>query len=379
MKTILLLGGYGRIGSRIAPWLLRQTDASLVVAGRHREEADHLATRLNREVPGQRVTTVAADAARADSLRAAFRNVDLVLDCTSTAWHTEQIARAALAGSVDYLEYHFSSKVLPTLRPLAPEIKRSGRCFIAQAGFHPGLLAPLVRFVAPRFALYHKAAVGMVMNFTSMAYRESAAEFAEEVGACRYTLWRQGKWQKAGWRDRRKFDFGPGFGVRTCVPMEFEELRALSGRYGLRKLGGYVAGFNWFVDGLVIPLSLLLGQVKRGLGAGWLGRCWVWGMNTFARPPYGVVMRLEAEGEQDGTALSVQVVLRHPDIFEFTAIPVVACVRQYLDGSIARPGLYLMGEAVEPARLFADMEQMGIGVEVTVAGEAAPAPAPATR
>jgi len=34
-----------------------------------------------------------------------------------------------------------------------------------------------------------------------------------------------------------------------------------------------------------------------------------------------------------------------------------------------------MGEAVEPARLFADMERMGIGVEVTLAGGVAPAPA----
>jgi saccharopine dehydrogenase (NAD+, L-lysine-forming) len=369
MKTIMLLGGYGRIGAHLARWLLQQTDASVVVAGRHPEKADDLAARLNREVPGQRVAAVAADAASADSLRQAFRNVNLVLDCTSTARHTGQIARAALAAGVDCLEYHFSSKVLPALRPLAADLEKSGRSFIAQGGFHPGLLAPLVRFAAPRFSRYHQAAVGLIMNFTSVSWSESATEFAEEVGACRSTLWRAGKWRQVGWRSRRAFDFGPGFGVRTCMPLEFEELRALPERYGLDELGAYVAGFNAFVDGLVIPMSLLLGKVRRGLGAGWLGRCWVWGMNTFARPPYGVVMSLEAEGEQeDGTPLSVRVVLRHQDVFEFTAIPVVACVRQYLDGTIARPGVWLMGEVVEPDRLFADMEQMGVGIEVEVGG-----------
>jgi saccharopine dehydrogenase (NAD+, L-lysine-forming) len=77
-------------------------------------------------------------------------------------------------------------------------------------------------------------------------------------------------------------------------------------------------------------------------------------------------MRLDARGEKDGQPLSVSVVLRHPDPYELTAIPVVACVRQYLDGSIARPGLWLMGETVEPIRLFRDMEQMGVSIETTV-------------
>jgi saccharopine dehydrogenase (NAD+, L-lysine-forming) len=89
-------------------------------------------------------------------------------------------------------------------------------------------------------------------------------------------------------------------------------------------------------------------------------------VNTFSRPPYGVVMRLEARGEKDGRPLSVTVVLSHPDAYEFTAIPVAACLRQYLDGSIARPGVWLMGEAVESARLFRDMEHMGVQVETTI-------------
>jgi saccharopine dehydrogenase (NAD+, L-lysine-forming) len=370
MKTILILGGYGRIGSRIAHRLLQETNASVVVAGRHKDKADHLAAQLNSSVPGRRVTAVAADAARADSLAVAFRNVHLVLANTPTTQYTEQVARAAVASGVDYLDLHFPSRGLAVLRTLAPDIERSGRCFITQAGFHPGLLAPLVRFVAPRFSAYQKAVIGMVMNFCSASYSESAGEFMEEIGTYQASLCSGGKWRPAGWRDRRQFDFGP-FGVRTCVPLEFAELRALPDLYGLQELGCYVAGFNWFVDGLVFPLAMLLGKIKRGLGTGWLGRAAVWGMNTFSRPPYGVVMRLEAQGQEQGRPLSVQVVLQHADAFEFTAIPVVACLRQYLDGSIARPGLWLMGEVVDPARLFADLEHMGVRIETKGAAEGA--------
>jgi saccharopine dehydrogenase (NAD+, L-lysine-forming) len=375
MKTILLLGGYGRIGPWVAHWLLRETDASLIVAGRHKEKAEQLAARLNASVPGKRVTALAADAAQADSLSAALRHVQLVVDNTPTTQYTAQVARAALAASVDYLDFHYPAQGLASLRALAPDIARSGRCFISQGGFHPGLLAPLVRFVAPRFVNYQKAAIGLAMNVCGVSYTESAREFMEELGSYQGSLCRGGTWQPVGWREGRSFDFGPRFGVRPCVALDFAELRGLPELYGIQELGCYAAGFNWFVDCLVFPLGILLGKVKRGLGAAWLGRAWAWGMNHCSRPPYGVVMRLEAEGEAEGRPLVVHVVLEHADVFEFTAIPVVACLRQYLDGSIARPGLWLMGEVVEPVRLFDDLKRMGVRIETEAPTEASlPAP-----
>ena len=208
------------------------------------------------------------------------------------------------------------------------------------------------------------------MNFRPESSLESAWEFMEELGDYQARVFAGGEWRQARWRDFRTFDFGPGFGARTCAPLDFPEMAPLPQRYGLREAGCYAAGLNWFTDYVLFPLGMLLAKVKRGLGARALSRWLFWGLNTFSRPPYGTVMRLDARGEKDGQPLSVSVVLRHPDAYELTAIPVVACVRQYLDGSIARPGLWLMGEVVEPARLFRDMERMGVGVETTVAAVA---------
>jgi hypothetical protein len=149
MKTLLILGGYAGTGRRITRRLLEGTNFRLVVAGRRGEKADRLAKELNGLFPGRRVTATAADAADPGSLRAAFRGVDLVLVCLPTIRHTEQIARATLAAGLDYLDLHFPAGVVPILKGLEPDIRREGRCFISQAGFHPGLLAPLVKFAAP--------------------------------------------------------------------------------------------------------------------------------------------------------------------------------------------------------------------------------------
>src|SRR5262249_13928345 len=156
-------------------------------------------------VSGQRVTAIGADAANADSLSAALRNVNLVLDETPTTDYTEQVARAALAGGVDYLDLHYPAHGLAVLQTLAPDIQQAGRCFISQAGFHPGLLAPLVRFLAPRFASYQKAAIGLVMNFRGVSYTESAREFMEELGTYHGSLCSGGQWRPASWRECRSF------------------------------------------------------------------------------------------------------------------------------------------------------------------------------
>jgi saccharopine dehydrogenase (NAD+, L-lysine-forming) len=367
MKTILILGGYGGTGRRIARRLLEATETRLVVAGRHGDKAERFAAELNGQFPGQRVTATAADATDPASLGAAFGAIDMVLVCLPTIRHTERIVRAALAAGADYLDLHFPGGVVPILKGLEPDIRREGRCFITQAGFHPGLLAPLVKFAAPHFCRYQAAVIGLAMKFHNASSPEAAAQFMKELGDYQGKIFAGGQWRRASWRNFRKFDFGPGFGVRTCAPLGFAEMDPLPELYGLQEAGCYAAGFNWFADNLLFPLGILLAKIRKGLGAQRLGRWLIWATNTFTRPPFGVVMQLQARGEKDGRPLSVRVVLRHSDVYEFTAIPVVACLRQYLDGSIARPGLWLMGEVVEPPRLFEDLEHMGVRVETTVA------------
>jgi hypothetical protein len=55
-------------------------------------------------------------------------------------------------------------------------------------------------------------------------------------------------------------------------------------------------------------------------------------------------------------------VLADEDGYEITAIPLVACALQLLDGSIRRPGLHTMGSAVDPQRLLDDMRRLGLQV-----------------
>ncbi len=136
---ILLLGGYGLTGRQMAPLLLAETSVNLEIAGRNRAKAEALAAELNERHPGQRVTGLLVDAADRDSLARAFKNVDLVIVLTSSAEHIAQIAEVALEQEIDFLDVLFDPTKVATLQRYADEIEAAGRCFVTEAGFHPGL------------------------------------------------------------------------------------------------------------------------------------------------------------------------------------------------------------------------------------------------
>ena len=108
----------------------------------------------------------------------------------------------------------------------------------------------------------------------------------------------------------------------------------------------------------IIMLGLKIAP-KRGIRP--LGKLMWWGVNQ-SKPPYRVVLKVEAEGQLNGRPAQVQARIEHEDGYELTAIPVVALLKQY--EQVRRPGLHMMGHLAEPRRLFDDMQKMRVQVDV---------------
>ncbi len=363
--VFLVLGGYGNTGLTIARLLLQETSAQVTVAGRHLERAGQAARRLNQEFPGERASACAVDASDPESLRRAVASASFVISAASTARYASLVARAALDAGIDYLDIHYSSAKTAALQALAPEIERAGRCFITDAGFHPGLPAALVRYGALEFDSLESATVGSVINQEGgIPLTDSLYELLEEFRDWQAIYYRDGEWRKAGWSSSAgmpRIDFGMGFGARSCYPMALEEMRRLPALFpGLRDAGFYVAGWNWFADLIVMPLLFVSMRVAPRISLKPMGRLLAWSLRTFSRPPWGVITKAELAGTLAGAPHRVEVTMFHKDGYAFTAIPVVACLLQYLEGSARKPGLWLMGQLADPARLVHDMRRMGI-------------------
>lgn len=371
IKTFLILGGYGNVGRVLTRLLLQETNVRLVLAGRNLEKAKAAADQFNNLFEGNRVTGMYADASDLENLRQIFKGVDFVVVASSTAKYTKEIARTALEAGCDYMDIHFGPKIYATLHSLAEAIKNAERCFITGGGFHPGLPAALIRYAGQYFNRMEKAIVGGVMNVEFRNYEISEStriEFVEEVVDFQPFFYKNGEWRKINMmstKDLIVMDFGGEFCKRECAPMFFEELREIPVIFPtLNKTGFYMAGFNWLIDYLVFPFIFISLKLFPKISIKPMSKLMEWSLATFSKPPYGIVLKLEASGEQDDKVKHVEMQLTHKDGSYFTAIPVVACLLQYLDGSINKPGLWLQAKVVEPHRFMEDMKRMGIDVKI---------------
>lgn len=372
-KKLLIIGGYGNTGQLIARLLLQETNAELILAGRSAKKAEDLARLLNDRFEGNRVTGICADATDAESLKQAFRGVDMVIVASSTAKYAKYAAESSLEVGIDYLDIQYSTEKTSLLKSMTPEIEKAGRCFITDGGFHPGLPAALVHYVAQHYDKLVKANVGSVIkiDWAGLSVTQSTAyEFMSELTDFETLVFKQGSWKKArlqGMLDFITMDFGGGFGRQYAVPMFIEEMRCIPETYpSLSETGFYVGGFNWFVDWLIFPLATILLKLFPKRATEPAAKLMGWGLKTFSKPPYGTVLKIESTGIKGGKPNTIDVTLYHEDGYMFTAIPVVACLLQYLDGSIQKPGFWTQANIVEPNRMMKDMERMGVNVTIHV-------------
>jgi len=358
-QNIFILGGYGAAGGRIARLLLAHSTVNVVVGGHRLDKAKAFADALNTEFGADRARAVFADASDTETLKEAAAAARMIVVASTTESMSLALAKRCLDAGVDYLDMYYGAGMWEKMLPLAPAIQASGRLFLTQGGFHPGMPAVMVRHAAPQFTRLKSASIAMVLN-NRLESVEIAAALVRVMKDYRAQVYEGGRWRKAAYRDTIRVDFSPHLRRRQCYPMDLDELHTLPDSLGLERLGCYVAGFNRFVDWVVFPVMMLLGRFRMFEAP--LAGLFYWGTNTFFRPPPEVILVIEAEGEADGKGHQVRVSITHEDAYDLTAIPVAACLLQYVDGLLPASGLHFMSHAVDPVRLYSDMQKMGVAI-----------------
>jgi len=370
--TFLVLGGAGNTGSRIARLLLAECErARVVLAGRNQEAASELARELGDLYGAARCGARRVDASDPASVRAGLEAVDMVVVASSTSRHVETVIEAAIEAGVDYLDTQYSSDKVERLKAAASRIEAAGICAITDGGFHPGVPAALVRFAAAKIPALRVANVGSLLQIDWRAIEiadVTALEMVQEFADYSSQYYGAGRWRSMGWLTGSgglRFDFGPPWGRRNCVPMFLEELRELPGVFPtLRDTGFFVGGFGWLPDYVILPLVMVGMKLAPRLVEGPLSRLFAWSLRWASKPPFATALQLEAEGEgEGGQPRQLRLRLSHADGYDLTAIPVVACLLQWLDGEARKPGLATMANIVEPTRFLADLERLGVRIE----------------
>jgi len=368
---IVILGGYGYTGRALTPLLLKFTDFHLVLAGRNKANAEADAQYWNRQFPGQRVSGAFADAADRESLRAVYKGARMVVVAAGVAPLIENVARTAIAGGLDYLDFQVSSAKLRLLESMERDIENAGACFVTDGGFHPGMAGLLIRHLAHGMDQVETAGTASVLNPKGgFPYTSGVDELMELFLDYPADVLRDGKWVRHRFWDLKAVpvDFGEPFGVHGCYPMGLEELKDLPRMVpGLKNAGFYVGGMGPLVDYFVSPIVMAGLFLFRRSALKPMGKFLAWG-TKFTSPPYGVVLKAEVTGVRNGKPDMDSITLFHEDGYHFTAAPAAACIRQMLcperveglKDPVRKSGLYFQAHLPDTHCFMRDLQTMGI-------------------
>jgi hypothetical protein len=369
-QKVLILGGYGNAGLAIARLLAGACDIQIILAGRNLQRAVAAAARLVAEFGKGCFSGTEANAASRESLLAAFRLADIVIVASSSIEHAKLVAGTALEAGIDYFDMQIAVRSKhEALEPLRERILASGRCFITDGGFRPGIPAAMVRYAACRIPGLESAPIASTfqVNWQDREFSGStAAEFSDELKSFSRLVLKDGVWKSEKLGDYKRVDFGAPFGVKYCVPMFMEEFRALPEMiYTLKETGFYSSGFGGIMDYVIIPLAFGLLVLSPNSSRNLIARLMEWGLKHTTHPPYGAVLQMNARGQ----GRSLRMTVAHDDAYFITAAPAAACLFQYFDGGIRKPGLWRQATLVEPVRFFDDLSRLGIQINVETGDE----------
>jgi hypothetical protein len=233
--TILLLGGYGTVGSAVARTLLEQSSTcTLLLGGRSAEKAASMCKQLNGEFAtnqaSERAKPITADASDTSALSSCPK-FDVLINATTMSAVEGVITLMRLAASkrAHYIDLR---GVIGLEEAIAKAVGDVGPVILMGAGYCPGSVAPLLKTAAGRLATCSSAH----LSIASSALPSQAEEAIEAImRGTRLENWKNGEWRPAKPSEAsftRRIDFGDGL-VRHTTPVGVYEVRSLPSELSL--------------------------------------------------------------------------------------------------------------------------------------------------
>ncbi|WP_299367590.1 saccharopine dehydrogenase NADP-binding domain-containing protein [Winogradskyella sp.] len=363
-NNVLVLGGYGGVGRYVVEYLLKFFDFNIIIGGRNKQKAKLLKDTLHAKYPKSKVDFSIVDATDKNSLLSNFKNIDLAIITATVPNQMSLIAEAALESNIDLMDILMRSDVVDKLAKFEKTIKDKNRIFITQCGFHPGIIAPLIRFASSHFNQYDEAKLMMAMD-GFFQQPEAIKEIIYEVIKSNALMLENKAWRKASYKDAVTFDFSEHFGRMQCYPAQMKEIHGIEKELGLNDCAVYTAGFGPYIDNFIFPLAVVLGYINKNLSLNICSRLFFNRIKHKITTLPKAKLVLKASGIHEGKTKNVKISLLSNNSYELTAMALTALLNQYINKPIKNPGLYLMGQITDEKWLIRDLKKMGVSLKLS--------------
>jgi hypothetical protein len=226
---VLILGGYGNFGKRIARLLTRK-DVSVVIAGRDGAKAAALAKALPHNL-----AEIAVFDAKSDLLpQLAILKPAVVINTCGPFQNADYgIARACIAGGVHYIDLADGRDFVTGITQLDADAKEQNVAVISGASTVPALSSAVIECFLPQFS-----AIGS-LDFGIAPGQKAERGLATTQGILSYVGKKlkpsAGYETRYGWQDLYRQSY-PELGSRWMANCDIPDLDLLPERYGIKRI-----------------------------------------------------------------------------------------------------------------------------------------------
>ena len=229
---IVVLGGYGHFGARIARALARDAGMEVTVVGRDPARAADTAAAIALEC-GQRVDAAAFDVTARD-IGARFRLLEpnlVIHTCGPFQARDHGVARAALSVGAHYVDLADARKFVCGIRAIDDAARSRELLVVSGASSVPGLSSAVLDAFAHEFDALQSIDFGIAPGNRAPRGSATIASVASYVGR-QFGVWDGGVWQPAyGWQRLRRHRYPPRVGSRWLADCDIPDLELFPERY----------------------------------------------------------------------------------------------------------------------------------------------------
>ena len=278
---VLIIGGYGVFGARVAERLLRASDIEVTIAGRRADAAQSAAVALGRQF-GRKVGHAALDATRSDAAAIAATGAGIVINASGPFQAQDYtLAKAAIAAGVHYIDLADPRDFVTGITALDVAARAAGVLVVSGASSVPGLSSAVLAAHAASFARLTSVRHGISPGNSFDPGEATTASIVGAVGQP-FSMRLAGREKTVyGWQGLHRHRF-PGIGKRWMGHCDVPDLSLFPARHPLLETARFSAGVEvalfhlglWVLSGLVRlgvvarpeRLAAFMLAIKRHLG-----------------------------------------------------------------------------------------------------------------
>ncbi|MFA9394163.1 MAG: saccharopine dehydrogenase NADP-binding domain-containing protein [Halodesulfovibrio sp.] len=374
MKKVAILGGYGKVGSVAASYLMQQGDADLYICGRNFQAASNTVAKLttvsrnNTEKAPASCKPYQVDIKDPKALRSLLSTCDVVVNCTGpTALIGDTVARAAVESDCHMVDPGGYDYVIELIRDLEDEVAKRKLQLCFAAGIVPGISASLPLSMAKKFSQIFSIksyfAGEDVWSYGSMYDMVCGMGELKELGA-----------SQAENRKRTPLPFSERFvhfpvlpepfGKSIAQPFYTKEFERV-----VKQTKAFSGKCFWVNTGPLFSATLSLVSLTgcyrhpyfTDLSARLL--CRVSALDNKRKNTKGYMLVSTITGVHDGKVSTTEGILRFPDSYTGTGLASAMMAHRIVTGKSKHLGIKSFPEMMEPKIVLATLQEQGITIE----------------